>query len=106
MVLDDTVLTVKSERLVKCDWSEFYPDAAELIPGNVPEAPRGKEVVMSIFVDVDHTSCQETQQSHSEILIQCQSRSNCLVLETTEHCCGIINVWIGVAGEATCDQND
>ena len=68
MVFDDTVPTFKSERFVKCDWSEFYPDATEAIPGNMPE-PRGKEAVMSCFVDTDHAGCRETGRSHSGIII-------------------------------------
>ena len=32
MVLDDTIPTFRSERFVRCDWSEFYPDATEAIP--------------------------------------------------------------------------
>ena len=34
----------------------------------MPE-PRGKEVVMSCFVDADHAGCRETRRSHSEIII-------------------------------------
>ncbi|KAI2492420.1 Reverse transcriptase (RNA-dependent DNA polymerase) [Fragilaria crotonensis] len=44
MVFDDTVPTYRSKRFVKCDWSEFYPDAAEAIPTNMPQ-PRGKRYV-------------------------------------------------------------
>ena len=68
MVFDDTIPTFRGERFVKCDWSEFYPDAEEAIPGNIP-TPRGKDVVMSCFVDADHAGCRETRRSHSGILI-------------------------------------
>ena len=68
MVFDDTIPTFKSERFVECDWSEFYPEASEAIPGNKPE-PRGKEIVMSCFVDADHAGCRETRRSHSGIII-------------------------------------
>ena len=67
-VFDDTIPTFRGERFVKCDWSEFYPDAAEAIPENRPP-PRGREVVMSCFVDADHAGCKETRRSHSGILI-------------------------------------
>ena len=68
MVFDDTILTFRGERFVKCDWTEFYPDAAEAIPGNMP-SPRGKHVVMTCFVDADHAGCKETRRSHSGISI-------------------------------------
>ena len=68
MVFDDTVPSYRGERFVKCDWSEFYPDAMEAIPDNMPEA-RGKEVTMSCFVDADHAGCRETRRSHSGILL-------------------------------------
>jgi hypothetical protein len=68
MVFDDTVPNYRSKRFVKCDWSEFYPDAAEAIPTNKPQ-PRGKKVCMSCFVDADHAGCRETRRSHSGIII-------------------------------------
>ena len=68
MVFDDTVPSYRGERFLKCDWSEFYPDAMEAIPDNMPE-PRGKEVLMSCFVDADHAGCRETRRSHSGILL-------------------------------------
>ena len=35
---------------------------------DVPE-PRGKEVVMTCFVDADHAGCKETQRSHTGVII-------------------------------------
>jgi hypothetical protein len=35
------------------DWSDFYHDAKELIPPDMPEA-RGQPVQMTAFVDSDH----------------------------------------------------
>ena len=68
MVVDDTIPVFKGERFVKCDWSEFYPDASEAIPSNMP-TPRGKDVTMSCFVDADHAGCRETWRSDSGIII-------------------------------------
>ena len=62
MVFDDTIPTFRGERFVRCDRSEFYPEAAEAIPENMP-MPRGKEVVMSCFVDADHAGCRETRRT-------------------------------------------
>jgi hypothetical protein len=80
MVFDDTMPTYRSKRFVRCDWSEFYPDAAEAIPTNMPQ-PRGKEVSMSCFVDADHAGCRETRRSHSGWDHNlCQPCTNVLVL--------------------------
>jgi hypothetical protein len=68
MVFDNTMPTYRSKRFVKCDQFELYPDAAEAIPTNMPQ-PRGKEVSMLCFVDVDHTGCRETRRSQSGIII-------------------------------------
>ena len=53
---------------VTADWAEFYPDAEEAIPLNVPEA-RGNSVMTSAFVDADHAGCKVTRRSHTGILI-------------------------------------
>lgn len=68
MVFDDTVPLFEEQRFVQCDWSEFYPGAAEVEPPNAPEL-RGKSVIMSCFVDADHAGCRATRRSHSGILI-------------------------------------
>ncbi len=68
MVFDDTIPTFRGKRFVKCDWTEFYLDATEAIPGSMP-SPRGKHVVMTCFEDADHAGCKETRRSHSGILI-------------------------------------
>ncbi len=52
MVFDDTIPVFRGDRFIRCNWSEFYPDATEAIPENMPK-PRGKEVVMSCFDDAD-----------------------------------------------------
>jgi hypothetical protein len=69
MAFDDTVPTFRGERFVKCDGSEFYPDAAEVIPQKHMPTPRGSDVVMTCFVDADHAGCREARRSHSGILI-------------------------------------
>ena len=38
------------------DWSSFYTDVEELLPGNMPE-PRGKPVQINMFCDASHASC-------------------------------------------------
>lgn len=53
MVFDDTESVVDESRFLNCDWDEFYPDAVESLPKEMPE-PRGKPLLMSFFVDADH----------------------------------------------------
>jgi hypothetical protein len=68
MVFDDTEPTYSQHRFQQCDWSEFYPDAAELIAPNRPK-PLGKPVTMSCFVDADHAGCKVTRRSHTGVII-------------------------------------
>ena len=68
MVFDDTVPVFDENAFIVCDWSEFYPDAEEAIPYNVPK-PRGHGVVTSVFVDSDHAGCKDTLRSHTGIFV-------------------------------------
>ena len=52
------------------DWREFYPNAKEPIPSNMPE-PRGKPVSTTCFVDADHAGCRVTRRSQTGIIIFC-----------------------------------
>jgi hypothetical protein len=67
MVFDDTEPIFDETNFRVCDWTEFYPDAKEAIPHNVPEA-RGNRVMTSTFMDADHASCKATQRSHTGVL--------------------------------------
>ena len=53
MVFDDTEPLFDERRFKVCDWAEYYPDAQEVLPPNLPE-PRGGGVVTTCFVDADH----------------------------------------------------
>ena len=50
------------------DWSDFYPDAKEEIPPNMPE-PRGHSVQINCFVDADHAGDVVSRRSHTGIII-------------------------------------
>ena len=68
MVFDDTEPVFDESRFKVCDWSEFYPDAEEAIPHNVPEE-RGHGVLTSCFVDSDHAGCRATRRSHTGVIL-------------------------------------
>jgi len=50
------------------DWSEFYPDAKEELPANMPE-PRGKPVQINLFVDAAHATCLASRRSTTGVVI-------------------------------------
>ena len=50
------------------DWCDFYGDTKEVFPPNAPE-PRGKEVVLRIFVDSDHAGDKLTRRSRTGYII-------------------------------------
>ena len=51
-----------------CDWAEYYPDAAEPMPLNIPEA-LGHSVVTTCYCDADHAGCKVTRRSQTGIII-------------------------------------
>ncbi len=52
------------------DWQEFYPDAKEKIPLDMPE-PRGESVQTTCFVDSDHAGDIMSRRSRTGVLIFC-----------------------------------
>jgi hypothetical protein len=68
MVFDDHEMVHDMTKFVQCDWSEFYPVAAEAEPLNAPEL-HGKSVTMMCYVDADHAGCHETRCLQSGVLI-------------------------------------
>ena len=50
---DPNEINWNEERFKKYQWKDFYHDAREAIPVNMPE-PRGNPVQMNIFSDSDH----------------------------------------------------
>jgi hypothetical protein len=49
-------------------WKDFYQDAEEPIPANMP-APRGRQVYLACYVDADHAGNLMTRRSHTGILL-------------------------------------
>ena len=68
MVFDDTEPDFDERRFKQCDWTEYYPGAAEAIPHDMPK-PRGRPVIMSCFVDADHAGCLATRRSHTGVVM-------------------------------------
>ena len=68
MVFDWTTPTFDTSKFAQCDWTEFYPEAKEAIPSNMPE-PRGQPVTTTCWVDADHAGCRMTRRSHTGIII-------------------------------------
>jgi hypothetical protein len=68
MVFDDSEPVFDESSFKVCDWSEFYPEAAEAIPHNAP-VERGNVVITSCFVDADHAGCKVTRRSHTGVIL-------------------------------------
>ena len=60
--------TILESQFVNYDWIDFYRDAKEDIPLDMPE-PRGKEVAVHCFVDANHASDKTTRRSQTGIII-------------------------------------
>jgi hypothetical protein len=61
---------IDEDRFRKCDWTEFYRDAEEAIPPNMPK-PRGLHMSTHCFVDANHAGDTETRRSQTGILLFC-----------------------------------
>ena len=59
---------ISEGRFKKYDWQDFYRDAKEAIPPNMPEA-RGRNVSSSCFVDADLAGDKSMRRSQTGILI-------------------------------------
>jgi hypothetical protein len=68
LAFDPKIPRISSDCYAQHDWSDFYPDAKEKIPVDMPE-PLGKPVTLYCFVDADHVSDRATCRSHTGILI-------------------------------------
>ena len=53
LVYDSLYSAIDHSVYKKCDWSEFYGDAKDAIPVNVPK-PQDKDVDIQMFVDSNH----------------------------------------------------
>ncbi len=72
LAFDPAHPAINENRFQKCDWTEFYRDASEAIPGNMP-APRGNCMSTHCFVDANHAGDTETRRSQTGILLFCNS---------------------------------
>jgi len=68
MVFDDYDIVPDANEFQECAWTDFYPDAIEPIPDNMPQA-RGPNVRLSCFVDADHAGNLLTRRSHTGFVI-------------------------------------
>ena len=67
---DPTHPSINENRFQQCDWKEFYRDAEEAIPTNMPKA-RGNVMSTHCFVDANHAGDTETRRSQTGILLFC-----------------------------------
>ena len=68
LFLDPQHLKVDERSFKEYDWYDFYQDAKERLPSNMPPL-RGRLVSTHYFVDSDHTGDKVTRRSQTGILI-------------------------------------
>ena len=68
IVMDSSPVKWDEKRFQERDWSDFYQDAREELPPNMPE-PRGTPVQINCFVDADHAGDVVSRRSHTGIII-------------------------------------
>ena len=70
LLFDPSYPRINENWFKRYDWQDFYRDAKENIPSNMPEA-RGREIVISCFVDANHAGNVVNCRSQTGILIFC-----------------------------------
>ena len=68
ILFDDYVPRLKEKWFKSYDWIDFYRDAAEAIPPNMPE-PRGRDATITCFVDANHAGDMANRRSQTGVLI-------------------------------------
>jgi len=68
ILFDSGYSKVKENWFQEYDWFDFYKDAKEAMPPNMPEA-RGNSVTLTCFVDAGHANNQKDRRSQNGILI-------------------------------------
>jgi Reverse transcriptase (RNA-dependent DNA polymerase) len=72
LVFDGAEFPVDDNRFNDSDWSQYYPDAVEAVPPNMPR-PLGAPATITCYCDADHAGCRMTRRPHTGILIYVQS---------------------------------
>ena len=70
LMFDSDHPQISLTRFKSYDWFDFYRDAKEAIPGNMPE-PRGLPMSTSAFVDADLAGDKSNRRSQTGVLIFC-----------------------------------
>jgi hypothetical protein len=68
IVVDPTIMEYPEGTFTEHNWTEFYPDAEEELPPDMP-VPKGKPVTITCFVDADHAHDVVTRRSVTGILM-------------------------------------
>ena len=68
ILFDPAYPKVKENWFQEYEWFDFYKDAEEAIPPNMPEA-RGNNVIITCFVDANHAGNTKDRRSQTGILI-------------------------------------
>ena len=68
LALDPTYPQVDMRSFHKADWTDFYGNVAEAVPNNAPE-PRGKDIELCMFVDLDHANDKIRRRSRTGFCI-------------------------------------
>jgi hypothetical protein len=68
IAFDYAIPRISEKRFTRYDWQDFYRDAEEAIPPNMP-VPRGHQVTISCFVDADLAGNSVSRQSQTGVLV-------------------------------------
>ena len=70
LVFDPTYPDVDKGDFPQYDWTEFYGNAKEIMPADMPK-PLGQDIDLRMMVDSNHVGDKQIQQSRTGFLIFC-----------------------------------
>ena len=104
MVFDPTYPDIDMNDPKECNWKDFYKTAKEEIPGNSAD-PRGKDIDLRVFIDLDHASDTITRRPRTwfsvciNISLVCWYSKKQSNVETS-------SVWYRIFGHESCNGNN
>jgi len=63
-----SIMSNDYSKFKEVDWSEFYPNAEEVIPLNTP-TPLGSPVTVTVWVDANHAGNLANRRSHTGFIM-------------------------------------
>ena len=63
IIMDPSPLNLDELKFEDHDWTDLYPNAQEHLPDTIPQTYNKEEMILTVFMDASHATCQMTRRS-------------------------------------------